>query len=243
MDKISYKRPPITEAVIGINFQTPIDSEILTSVSKKFSSHYPQNQDISNFDISLEISEATPEPVTQLKKVQGYRLSNHDMTQLLVLWPNAFFTSQLAPYTGWDDFFARFERDWKIWKRHIGFNTISRIGVRYINRIDVPQERKIILEDYLNIFPTVPEFLGSINAYGVQVNTALADIKCNLLLNSGAVPSPIFGTQSFLVDIDISQDAPPQSDNDIFELLRLIRDRKNSLFEACVTDKARELFS
>lgn len=79
--------------------------------------------------------------------------------------------------------------------------------------------------------------------YGVQVRLPLPDIQCNLTINSGAVPSPLLDHGSFLLDIDIAMESnPPQKDADINELLERIRNKKNAVFEACITDRARELF-
>ncbi|MHB1620439.1 MAG: TIGR04255 family protein [Sulfuricella sp.] len=240
-----YKHPPITEAVIGINFSSPIKQADVNLVNNKFHSHYPNNQAMSNFNVAVELSNIQiNKPTTNCKKEEGHRRSTADMTQLLVLWPSSFALSQLAPYQGWDHFFERFVRDWALWKRTIGFQTISRIGVRYINRIDIPVKGSITkYEEFLNVYPKLPESLDPIIAYAVQVASELKDIDCLLKINSAAVPSPLLGFASFVIDLDISKEVnPPQSDNDIFDLLNKIRVQKNGVFEACISNRARDLF-
>jgi uncharacterized protein (TIGR04255 family) len=242
-----YKHPPITEAVIGISFTSPIKSAIFDSINKKFHTHYPHHQMVSNIgvDVAVELSKnQIQKPTTNIKKMDGHRLSTADMTQLLVLWPSVFTLSQLAPYPGWDKFFERFVRDWKVWKRVVGFQTISRIGVRFINRIDIPITGPVTeYEEYLNVYPKLPDSINPINAYAVQVVSELKDINCILKINSAAVPSPILNHSSFIVDLDISKEVdPPQNDNDIYDLINKIRAQKNSVFESCMSKRAKELF-
>ena len=61
--------------------------------------------------------------------------------------------------------------------------------------------------------------------------------------NSGAVPSPLIGYKSYLLDFDIYKEPdPPQNDEDIYELLNRIRVKKNQVFDDCVTARAKEIF-
>lgn len=240
-----YTRPPITEAVIGITFSSPIKQTILTLVNKKFHSHYPNHETVSNVKIAVELADKqVNKPTADIDQENGHRLSTADMTQLVLLWPSSFSLSQLAPYHGWDSFFDRFVRDWGVWKRIVGFQTISRIGVRYINRIDIPVTGPIIEhEKFLNVYPQLPGMLNPIEAYAIQTSSHLKDIDCRLMLNSAVVPSPILDRASFLIDLDISKEInPPQNDNDIYDLLKKIRVQKNAIFETCISSRARELF-
>lgn len=236
-----YSRPPITEAVVGINFSSQITKTEMDAFEKKFKAHYPNRQTVSNYNIALMMSNQIS---THLNKQDGYRRSTEDMTQLVVLWPSSFTVSQLAPYQGWDHFYRRFVRDWTLLKKIIGFHPISRIGMRYINRIDIPSKEPVVdYEEYINIYPKMPDILQPTSSYALQAAVPLKDIDCLLKINSAVVPSPLLGHVSFVIDQDISKEVdPPQNDNDIYELLEKIRAAKNTIFEACVSRRARELF-
>lgn len=241
-----YERPPITEAVIEIRFAAPpIDAADLEKASKNLASFYPQQQSLKNVGVEVGIPAASNDrPTTQIREQFGHRLSSTDLSEILLLWPWALMVSQLAPYPGWDSFFGRFVRDWTAWKKVAGFRRLTRVGVRFINRIDVPIANGIIEEsEYLNVYPKLPDALGPVTAYGVQVQSPLHDIGCNLTINSAAVPSPLLGHGSFVLDLDIAMEvSAPQSDESLYQLLNLIRVKKNEVFEACVTNKAKELF-
>ena len=223
----------------------PITEAEILSVQEKFATNYPQHQTISNLSLKVNVDTVNKDKTTAAVEEEiGHRRATTDMTQLLVLSPATLIVSQLAPYPGWDEFFGRFARDWKLWNRHIGFRQVKRIGMRYINRIDIPITKPIVEhERYLNVFPKVPDSFGPITAYGVQTAFYFEDIGCNLNLNSAAVPSPLPNHASFVIDQDISKEIdPPQSEKDIYALLHQIRLRKNQIFEACVSDRSRELF-
>jgi uncharacterized protein (TIGR04255 family) len=240
-----YKQPPITEAVIEIRFAAPIDTARIAEISADFQSLYPYEQRITDVRVQLYLPSA-PQATTTAEAIEklGHKRSSLDQTQILLLWPQNLIVSQLAPYPGWEVFFDRFRRDWTMWKRLMDYRKISRIGVRYINRIDIPVSGTIVEhEQYLNLYPHLPEAFGNVRGYGVQAQVVLPDIDCMLILNSLSVPSPLLGHAAFIVDQDIANEInPPQSDEAIYELLNRVRTKKNEIFEACITPRARELF-
>lgn len=243
--EFQYKSAPITEAVIGVTFSSAMSSEELGSAAGRLQALYPHKQDISAYSIAVKINEKNPgENKTELNPTSGFRLSSDDQTQLVVLWPNSFTISQLAPYSGWGNFISRFERDWRQLKRLFGFQEINRIGVRYINRIDIPASDPILqYDDYLNIYPKIPSLFEPLDAYAVQASTQMKDIDCQATINSAIVPSPLLKHVSFIVDIDIGTiKTPPQNDERIMGLLTEIRARKNAIFESCINQPARNLF-
>ena len=120
-----YKRPPITEAVIEIRYADPAEAALLERVAPDFKSEYPAQQKIINAGVAVG---GTPMP--SIKFDQGHRLSSADQTELVLLWPPSFIVAQLAPYPGWGHFVDRFVRDWKKWKKAVGYRKIIRIGLK-----------------------------------------------------------------------------------------------------------------
>ena len=100
--------------------------------------------------------------------------------------------------------------------------------MRYINRIDIPIFDGLIEEsEYINVYPQLPDSLGPLTGYGVQVQLPIREMGCGLLINSAAVPSPILDHGSFLLDFDIYMEGtPPQNNDGIYDLLNRIRVKK-----------------
>ena len=62
-------------------------------------------------------------------------------------------------------------------------------------------------------------------------------------MNAATVQSPLIDHVSLLLDIDLFKDQNvPQKDNEVWELFSHLHRQKNKIFEAFITDKARELF-
>jgi len=242
MDHSQYKRPPITEAVIEMRFSSVIEEPTLLKVSKKFEKNYSRLEPIKSH--GLETNVINGESITNIITKTDYRLSSQDISQILILRQSAFVLSQLAPYKSWDYLISRFERDVKLHLKHAGYCPITRIGVRYINRIDIPKTGSLIHEaEYLNIYPKHPDILNPLLSYSINSRSELEDIKSLLTINSAVVNSPLPENISIVVDQDIVRETDlPQNTKDIIDFLHEVRIKKNSVFESCITDKTRELF-
>jgi uncharacterized protein (TIGR04255 family) len=179
-------------------------------------------------------------------QTEGFRRASTDQQEITLLMPGSLIVSQLAPYPGWDTFFGRFQRDWLSWKEAVSYNKVSRVGIRYINRIDIPATDSPIImqEEYINVGVQAPDSLGPTIAYASQAVFGLPAIQSKLVVNTAVVlPPPIPGYASFLIDLDLGrEEGVPQRDDMIFALLGQMRTEKNRIFEDCITDKARDLF-
>lgn len=241
-----YNRPPITEAVIEICFASPHDQAKLAKTIKKLKALYADFQELKSYDLTIDISNIRQaEPTAKATPQIVHRLSSTDMTQLLLLKESSLLVSQLAPYCGWIDFFDRFTRDWKVWKKYMGFNEIKRIGVRYINRLDIPVSGPTLdFSQYVNIYPKIPGILGPNLKYAMQTQFPINELKSTLILNTAVVPSPLLDHMSLVIDQDIVREVDsPQKDESLYSFLNEVHEKKNTVFESCITDKARELFT
>lgn len=240
----TYSRPPILEAVIGITFAESVKDSVLATVDRRFSKHYPAHQPVNNVSLAFKVdaSVGATTAATEQEVVHGHRRMVPNMDELAVLLPDSLTVAQLSPYRGWGAFMDRFKRDWSLYKRPGKFRKISRIGVRFINRVDIPASGDVVEhEQYLNLYPRVPDALGPIVGYTMQSTFQLENIGCIATIRSATAPSPTLGHASFLVDIDVyAPTSPPMNEEGVFALLDQIRIEKNRIFEACITQRARE---
>lgn len=64
-----------------------------------------------------------------------------------------------------------------------------------------------------------------------------------LILNTSSAPSPLVKTASFIIDQDVSRETNlPDSDEGLWDCIGQVRELKNAIFEACITDRTRALF-
>ncbi len=245
MSSTPYRRPPITEAVVELRFAAPIEVDQVEKIKDRLTDDYPVTPQIMQ-NISF-ISAPGNQNSTQVE-FAGYRMSSADATNVAIIGRQNISTSRLAPYTGWEEFTGNAKRNWAIWRKVAGWREVTRIGVRYINRIDIPNpdDSPVPIHHYLAFLPVFPDIEGSksIDTFAINGSTGIANSSFKLILNAGSTPSPLVRTESFLLDIDISQDGNlPHNDDGLWALIDEVRLLKNRIFEACITDLSRELFS
>lgn len=236
-----YPRAPITEAVIEIRFQEQVANDLVEKVRARLGEHYQIVNPVGMRTVQVNVASVVAQQTV------GYRANNLDGVDVVIISAAHLSVSRLAPYTGWEVFFARARRDWDEWKRSVGYRKIQRIGIRYINRIDIPVEpgQRIDLDRYFTCYPEVPESTGFplLSNYAMQLVLPGGPDGCSLIINGASVPSPVLGHISILLDLDISKEGDvPQKDDELWELIGRIRGYKNTAFESCITETTRKLF-
>jgi uncharacterized protein (TIGR04255 family) len=240
-----YRRPPITEAVVEFCLAAPIDSELVEKMKARLTDEYPVLPQIVQ-NISFAAGPDSQNGATV--EFVGYRMSSADAANVTVVARSSISTSRLAPYEGWEEFIAAAKRNWDVWRKVVGWREVARVGVRYINRIDVPNPNELPLPigDYLLFRPVFPEFDGMqpVDSFAINGAMGIANSAFKVILNAGSTPSPLVRTTSFLLDIDISREGDlPRNDDALWALVNEVRTHKNRIFEASITDLSRKLFS
>lgn len=243
---MGYARPPITEAVLELRFAVEQRQDTIEAAARKMKSLYLVSEPMQAFQFRIDIQEGRPD-VPTTATWHGIRLSSDDRADVVVLRKHGFTCSRMAPYLGWDHLRENAQTAWEAWRRAAGFVEVSRIGLRYINRIDVPPHQgsdMINVEDYITFVPAAPVLLEQpMSAYTIQMTKPLGHEECHVTLTSSSVPSPLVGYASFVLDVDVSrQTSIPRREDALWELIERMRDLKNFLFEGLITDKSRELF-
>jgi uncharacterized protein (TIGR04255 family) len=164
------------------------------------------------------------------------------MDEMAILMPDSFTVAQLAPYSGWDVFFSRFQRDFAAHRKYGTHRLISRVGMRYINRVDIPITGNMVEhEQFINFYPHVPDVFGAMVGFSMQVQFPLESFGGQTNISTMPVAPVTLGHASFLVDIDVYKFiTSPITDDALFDLLCQMRGEKNRIFESCVTQRARE---
>jgi uncharacterized protein (TIGR04255 family) len=238
---MKYKRAPITEAVVELRFAQPQPQDVLEKTADLVAKDYFYDELEQTVNFSLEANKAKVETLWE-----GKKLSSLDRADIVFFRRTAFVCSRLAPYTGWEDFIPRAQKAWTLYRKNAGLTDIARIGLRYVNRIDIPvRDGEIIkIDDYLNYVPRSPEALSQpMTTFLVQSNRPLGADDCSVALLSTSVPSPLISTLSFALDLDVYREVDvPKREDDLWALINRMREHKNFIFESCVTDRARALF-
>jgi uncharacterized protein (TIGR04255 family) len=241
-----YARPPIAEAVIECRFGSAVSQATLARFVRNVAREYPAIE--QTYEISAQfrvVPTAQEREVRPEQKFSGYKLTGRDQADLVILGLDQIATIRLAPYCGWDNFIEIAKRNYEILRKVSGYRSLTRVATRYINRLDIPigDASVIRTEEYLLVEPQIPPIIPRINFFSTNFVGAVPEIEGQVIVKAGTIPSPLIDHASLLLDIDLFKEHNlPLKEQEIWELLATLRRHKNVVFEAFITDRARELF-
>jgi uncharacterized protein (TIGR04255 family) len=156
---------------------------------------------------------------------------------------DGFTFSKLERYTSWGDVFAEASRLWRLYVSKAHPPEVIRVAVRYINRLRIPVPAE--LSEYL----TAPPALASPSPQ------RLRQFLCRIVVDdperdSSAVvvqaSEPLIGQEAIvlLIDIDAFKEnlSVAPTDPSLPEMFEQLRDLKNEIFFASLTEKAVEMY-
>lgn len=240
-----YKSAPITEAVIEIRVQPPasVDSAALQKLADSLKADFPKQAPIQFLKMGIEQKPGQTFQQSISQSYAGVRLSKTDDSRILQIRPEGFAYSHMPPYTDWATFKGEAKPLWERYRKVCPEAKLTRCALRYINRIDIP-ETKIEDHDYFQLYPRVPEELPQKDVIGMTLNLQMPqkDLWCVANIQQ-ALREPVkAGYISITLDIDIFRlQIEDWDDEAAWAFLEKLRDRKNEIFEACITDRTREL--
>lgn len=240
-----FPNAPITEALLDIRVQLPeqVDLAQLATIQDLIKDQYPSRNERmfwqSNLQIAqgdLRISPPTGGPV-------GYAFTSRDGKQIIQVRKDGFSFSRLKPYEDWISLRDEAQRLWQYYRHIASPVSITRLALRYINRIEFP----LPLRDFKDYILTVPEIAPSLPQ-------GLANFFMQLIipmpLNAVAVVTEtvdVTQNQSsvypFIFDIDVFREAVFDIDSaEVWEIFEQLRMLKNDIFFQSITERTKELF-
>lgn len=153
--------PPIVEA--AVHWRANVDAtwtpEYLRNTLEARLPEYPNQHDHFEAQVFLQfqINEESQPTATREGGWKGIRLTNSDETQVAIFRTDGLVFSRLAPYQGWEPFVAEGRRLWSFYQELVAPTEISRLGLRFINRISVDVNDD--LNKYLKDPPTRPRLM------------------------------------------------------------------------------------
>ena len=238
-----YPNAPITEAIIDIQVETGATVDALDPIQGGEEAAYPTVEKMTANTGALmfrpdmsPIAHATSQPI-------GYLARSQDGLQIYQARSNGFTFSRLARYPHWGVFSAEARRLWDKYRTVTKPSAITRVAVRYVNRIDIPLPVKSF-GDYLRTAPQLsPDLPQGLSGYFMQLMIPLTEIKCEGIINQALIEPAKPEVVSVVIDSDIFRAVErPAEEEQLWGLLEQLRTAKNTVFEACITDEARRLF-
>lgn len=245
-----YEKAPIVEAILDLRVEPRPEASAVefAAAFSDLQAEYPQRQEMGA-DTSLQITLGPGLPLLAAAGpvLGGFRYVSADGKRIFQARREAFVFSLLPPYENWEAFIGD---AWRLWERYRQAGCprkIVRAALRYVNRFNFEAE-KVTLNDYFTIVPQTPPegVLPSLllSNFLVQLVLPQPDIEAAAVLNFQQVPPSRTGIVSVVLDIDLFREPlawSPDDDTGVRSALDQLRERKNALFNACLTEEAKEL--
>lgn len=242
-----YNHPPITEAILDI--KTTLPPEIFLSHLQEFQefvkSDYPVKKERRSFEGGVQFkSGSAPEFKASPEKVDGFLFHADDGKSIVQVRLDGFTFNKLRPYSNWEKFNTEAKRLWTQYVKIAKPSSVSRIALRYINRIELPMP----FSDFKEYILTAPEVATGIpqGLAGFFVRLAIPneDIGATaIVIETIEAIKTDTNKLPLIFDLDVFKSVSMAPDTDkIWVILNQLREYKNQIFDKSLTEKTKELF-
>lgn len=239
-----YKNPPLVEAVCEFRLtqNTHWDLTIPGLFYEGVKEEFPHRE-----QRSVQELQVTQEPQgfrQELRVAERVLLFSQDRKLLVQLGPRLLVVNALKPYPAWQGFKPRIEKAWDRLQEIIDVQGLERIGLRYINRIELPETEAVVelgnyFDFHITIGPRLPRVMASFIA-GAEFSYKEGRDRCRVQLT----PATGSGEKSAVIlDIDYFLVRPRAVEvSDALEWVEEAHTQVEEIFEGCITDRLRERF-
>jgi uncharacterized protein (TIGR04255 family) len=175
--------------------------------------------------------------------IQGVFFKSKDEKNIAQFRVDGFTFNRLRPYTSWDEIFPEAISLWREYARLTVPQMITRLAVRYINRIPTPPPG-VSIETYFRSVPSVPTALPQ-TISGFLTRVTIRDMSGDLYANVMQVLDIAAANLPPTVILDIDAFVQREFTIDSHEIehaLIQLREFKNRIFFNMLTQDALRLF-
>ena len=242
---VSYKNPPIVEAVCEFRFSknTVWDSHIPSKLYEKIKDEFPNTEKRKEQHLKINTTEKGIEN-SHLESTDRCVYLNNERTILIQIAPRMISISCLKPYPSWEVFREKIKLAYDILGELTEINEIDRIGLVYVDKIEIP-EKRVELEEYFKFYPHLSNELPQVIGNFI--------IGCDFVYNEGRD----------LCRLQLTKAMPEKKENNAFLLttdyftakvnsvkpgdaINWIEDAHieiKKIFIGCITEKSEDLFN
>lgn len=239
-----YQAPPLVEALCEFQFSGgewdwTIPGLLFEQIKDDFS-----------------IRRQTPELAFEIHASDGFvnqrvqqgpgRMQFHrpDESALIQVAPQLLVVNHLQPYPHWGDFRSLILNTLT---KYVGVATpqgFSRIGLRYVNRIDTPSASFSLYDELFNFSPRLPpQIVGPIDALVMRVERSYPSDNGKLLLTLATAQDISTLKEGLVLDLDfVTLNAESIGVAAADSWIDAAHSHIEEAFEACITDNLRSTF-
>jgi uncharacterized protein (TIGR04255 family) len=239
-----FPKAPIREAVLDIRAELPtmVDLPQLSGYYERIKDRYPQKRERMRFQGEFRIQKGVAESSTPKAEVDGYLYTSADGKDIVQVRLDGFTLNRLQPYDRWEAIRDEAQRLWQHYLTIAKPESVIRLALRYINRIELP----LPFHDFKDYVLTTPEIAPSLpqalKTFFMRLE--IPDDRFNAVaILTETIEPPHEKSLPFIFDIDVIREAKyDPASPEIWQIFEQLRNFKNEIFFNSLTDKAKELF-
>jgi uncharacterized protein (TIGR04255 family) len=240
-----FPKAPIAEALLDVRAVLPDGTDLrgLARVHDLIQSRYPTRRERHSWRSSFRFDAAGAVEMSQTGgRADGYLFVSADQRQIVQARLDGFTFNRLRPYDSWSAFRDEAREHWEHYRAVAEPTAVSRIALRYINRIQIPLTATDF-NDYVltapQIAPGLPQGLAH---FLVRLVIPMERFECVAVVTE--TMEPVTGEATpFILDLDVVMERPMRPDGpEMWNAFEHLRECKNTIFFESVTPRAQELF-
>ncbi|MGH6857011.1 MAG: TIGR04255 family protein [Methylocella sp.] len=245
MSAKQYKNPPIEEAVCEFTFASAsADQQFDFTLPGRLKMHHlmaeysgqPRTQNVRT------IAANDPSTVAVQTVLLRVQLPTPDGRHLISIGRNTLAITVLRPYEGWTNFKPRIEQALNAFLEIVSSSSVVRIGVKYVNRIEVPRADANATE-VLTGAPAQDKISQTRLGNFTQFAEFVRRDGIKVLVTQATLQPSAPNTTEYLLDIDTIWDHKALGDRtEIVATAERLHDIEGAAFESLITEQARRLF-
>jgi uncharacterized protein (TIGR04255 family) len=235
------------EALLDIRVVPRPDAKVedLAALDAEFLADYPDRKEKrkASFELAINIKDGKVGPqAVASSHPQGFMYSDREQKNRVQVALDGFTQNVLAPYADFESLLTRARTNWTAFARAVKPRSISRIAVRYINKLHLPVTENI--ERNLLTFPVIPSAVPQlVSDFAIRMTLHKQSIAAHAIVNQvsqGNVDDE--GLQVFL-DIDaVIERQIDVDDPTIWDKFEALRAYKNDIFFSFVSPSLMEKY-
>lgn len=159
----TYSSPPITEVASELRFDEsqPWDPAVLDRIEESLRSILPNASRVKALEGRMSLAAGSVEH--RVAALEGLKLTSPDDRTIVSVMPHRVIVSRLSPYLGWANFNPLVELVFDSFSSIVQPRSVTRLGLRYVNSINIPQ-KDVDPREFFNFFvhvdPALPASYG-----------------------------------------------------------------------------------
>lgn len=240
-----FPTAPIVEALLDIRVELP--QEVTLAKLETFHEHvkerFPEKEPRFLYKADIKLSPEVS-AVTSSGGPNGYIFRSPSEKKAVQARLDGFTFNKLKPYEKWDVFCSEARKLWDVYFKITNPIKITRIALRYINRIEIPLPMKNFKEFILTTPEIAPKLPQALEQFFMRLIIPNPAIEATAIITQTIGENPT-GNQvvPLIFDIDVFRNVNYiGNEAEMWHEFEKLRIFKNKVFFDSITKKTEELF-